>query len=90
LVLHEIVHEMQVKKFCGIILKLDFEKAYERVHWEFLKEVMVLKGFEKAYERVHWEFLKEVMVLKGFPKKWRDWIMQSVEGGKISININNE
>jgi hypothetical protein len=47
LILHEVVHEMQARKLSSIILKLDFEKAYDRVHWEFLKEVMILKGFPK-------------------------------------------
>jgi hypothetical protein len=31
-VLHEILHEIRVKKLKGIILKLDFEKAYDKVN----------------------------------------------------------
>jgi hypothetical protein len=46
--------------------------------------------FEKSYGKVNWEFLKEVLVQKGFPRKWIDWIMQTVEGGKVCINVNNE
>jgi hypothetical protein len=30
-ILHEILHELRVKKLQGIILKLDFEKAYDKV-----------------------------------------------------------
>jgi hypothetical protein len=29
----------------GLILKIDFEKAYDRVRWAFLEEVMRGKGF---------------------------------------------
>jgi hypothetical protein len=29
----------------GILLKLDFEKAYDRVQWPFLAEVMHRKNF---------------------------------------------
>jgi hypothetical protein len=29
--LHEIIQELKVKKFPGILLKLDFEKTYEGV-----------------------------------------------------------
>jgi predicted MarR family transcription regulator len=31
-VLHEIFHEIRVKKLKEIILKLDFEKVYDKVH----------------------------------------------------------
>lgn len=32
-ILHEVLHELKVKKQSGIILKLDFEKAYYKVQW---------------------------------------------------------
>jgi len=44
-VIHEVVHELARKKQSGIVLKLDFEKAYDKVSWPFLKEVMEKKGF---------------------------------------------
>jgi hypothetical protein len=31
-ILHEVIHELSSKKQSGIILKLDFEKAYDKVH----------------------------------------------------------
>ena len=45
----EIVHELRVKKLGGILLKLDFEKAYDRVNWSFLIEVLHWKGFDMGY-----------------------------------------
>jgi hypothetical protein len=30
--LHEVVHALRAKKLGGVILKLDFEKAYDKVN----------------------------------------------------------
>jgi hypothetical protein len=45
IVLHETIHELKIKKQKGIILKLDFEKAYDKVNWDFLQQVLRMKGF---------------------------------------------
>lgn len=34
--LHEIVHELRCSKRKGFIIKLNFEKAYDKIHWNFL------------------------------------------------------
>jgi hypothetical protein len=44
-VLHEVLHELHRTKARGLILKIDFEKAYDRVRWDFLEKVMYGKGF---------------------------------------------
>jgi hypothetical protein len=43
--LHEIVHEVKRKKPNGIILRIDFEKAYDRVNLHFLYSMLQQKGF---------------------------------------------
>jgi hypothetical protein len=42
--LHEIVRELHSKKLNGVILKLGFEKVYDKVKWSFLKQILRMKG----------------------------------------------
>jgi hypothetical protein len=37
-ILHETVHELHSKKLNVFILKIDFEKAYDKVKWSFLQQ----------------------------------------------------
>jgi hypothetical protein len=43
--LHETLHETRKKKAYGIILKLDFEKAYDKIKCPFIQHVIRMKGF---------------------------------------------
>jgi mannosylglycoprotein endo-beta-mannosidase len=42
---HEIIHEVHKQKEEGVVLKLDYEKAYDKVSWSFHKEMLVSRGF---------------------------------------------
>jgi hypothetical protein len=46
LALHEILDEIKFSGQRAVILKLDFEKAYNRVSWAFMRTVLSRKGFE--------------------------------------------
>lgn len=49
LTLHEVLHHTQRKKRCGVVLKLDFEKAYDKINWEFLLECHRNRGFGETW-----------------------------------------
>lgn len=44
-ILHKVLHELRSKGKRGLILKINFKKAYDMVRWDFLEEVMRGKGF---------------------------------------------
>jgi hypothetical protein len=46
---HEVVHNLLKIKTPGIILKLDYEKAYDRVNLDFLFEILRLRGFGSSW-----------------------------------------
>ena len=47
--LHEILNYTYVKKRVGIVLKLDFGKAYDKVNWDFLLECHKMRGFNDTW-----------------------------------------
>jgi hypothetical protein len=44
-VLHETNHELHRKKQNGVIFKIGFKKAYDKVKWHFVRQVLEMKGF---------------------------------------------
>jgi hypothetical protein len=45
LVAHQLVHSIHKSKEPGVIIKLDYEKAYDRVNLDFLMEILKARGF---------------------------------------------
>jgi hypothetical protein len=43
------MHHVHVKKQVGVILKLDFEKAYDKLNWELLLSFFQLRGFNNLF-----------------------------------------
>jgi hypothetical protein len=48
-ILHETVHEFHRKKLNGVILKIVFEKDYDKVKWSFLQQTLKIKGFLEVW-----------------------------------------
>ena len=48
-ILHETIHELHRKKKDRVILKLDFEKAYDNLKWPFIQQVLIMKGFSPVW-----------------------------------------
>jgi hypothetical protein len=48
-ILHETIHKMHRKKLDSVIIKLDFEKTYDKVNWSFLQQTLRMKGFSPLW-----------------------------------------
>ena len=47
--LHEILHHTYNMNKSGIVLKLEFVKAYDKVNWDFLLECHKSRGFNETW-----------------------------------------
>jgi hypothetical protein len=56
-ILHEIVHKLHSKKLNGVILKIDFEKAYDKVKWSFHQQTLRMKGFSDEWRALIHSFV---------------------------------
>src|SRR3954468_18892763 len=48
-ILHKIIHELHSKKLNGVLFKIDFKKAYDKVNWSFLQQTLRMKGFSEEW-----------------------------------------
>ena len=49
IILHETMHELHRKNQNGVIIKIDFKKAYDKVMWNFLLQTLRVKGFSPKW-----------------------------------------
>lgn len=46
---NEVVLALQERRANGVVIKIDFEKAFDRVRWEYIYEVMSNMGFDSKW-----------------------------------------
>lgn len=51
LIANECVEEMKVRGRKGIMCKVDLEKAYDNINWDFLDYIITLKGFGDKWRK---------------------------------------
>lgn len=59
-ILRDTIHDLHTKKQNGIIIKIDFEKAYDKVRWDFLQQSLRMEGFHPICHEWIKAFAKEV------------------------------
>jgi hypothetical protein len=48
-ILHEVIHEFKRSSSKGVLFKINFEKAYCKVRWSFVQQVLEEKGFPRSW-----------------------------------------
>eukprot|EP00253_Pinus_taeda_P026177 PITA_26177 len=48
---HEVVHSLKSNKQVGMIIQLDLAKAYDKLSWAYIKEVLITYGFDHNWIR---------------------------------------
>jgi Reverse transcriptase (RNA-dependent DNA polymerase) len=46
---HEVLHQVRLSKSKNVLFKIDFEKVFDRVNWDFLLETLVGRGFRTKW-----------------------------------------
>ena len=77
---HEAIPEVHKSNESGIILKIDYEKAYDRVNWDFLVEMLTSRGFGAKWIRWNLSILQQ----SSFCVKINDVLGPYFMGGKDS------
>jgi len=49
IILHEMIYKLHEKKQDGLIFKIDFEKAYDKVKWDFLQQTLRMKSLSQTW-----------------------------------------
>jgi hypothetical protein len=49
---HKLIHGANRNKTNGLVLKLDYEKSYDMVSWQFVEELLIPRGFGSRW--VNW------------------------------------
>jgi hypothetical protein len=46
---HEVIHSLQKTKTPGMLLKLDLSKAFDKISWNFMQEMLLAFGFDQSW-----------------------------------------
>ena len=75
---HEVIHEIKKSGSQGLVLKLDYEKAYDRVSWEFMFDMLHSRGFGPKW--IAW--IKSTLINSTFSVRINDTTGPYFVGGK--------
>jgi hypothetical protein len=76
--LHEILHDTKRRGKNSLVLKIDFEKAYDKINWDFMFDCFQQRGFCEKW----CAWIKEVLACGTLSVKANDVIGAYFKSGK--------
>jgi hypothetical protein len=49
ILVHEVIHSLQKTKTPGMLLKLDLSKAFDKISWAYMRDLLLAFGFEERW-----------------------------------------
>ncbi|XP_022132189.1 uncharacterized protein LOC111005109 [Momordica charantia] len=95
LIANEIIEDWDRKKRKGVVIKLDIEKAFDKVDWDFLDEVLAAKGFRHTWRKWIWGCISTTnfsIIINGRPRGKRTasrGLRQGFDVGNNSLAIHH-
>ena len=71
--IYDLIHYLNYKDLPGLLLCIDFEKAFDSVNWEFMIKVLKAFGFGRdicAWIRTFFTGIKSTIVVNGLSTQW--------------------
>ena len=59
---HENIHSLSLSKNQGFIMKVDIAKAYERVEWDFLENILLAFGFSTIIVKLILQMISTTLI----------------------------
>ena len=59
-IIYDLIHYLEEKKLPGLLVSIDFEKAFDSVSWEYMKKVLKAFGFGNDICRWIFAFYNEI------------------------------
>jgi len=69
---HEVVHSLKTNKQAGMIIQLDIAKAYDKLSWSYIRDVLKAYGFDHNWIRWVMVFVTTIsfsILLNGSPSR---------------------